>query len=107
MGSKEHLIKKLKEFFDDLNKDFAVKKIILFGSRISGKVKEESDVDLIIVSDDFERMNFIERAAKMYNYWKLDLPVDFLCYTSEEFNSLRKKISIVKEAIEKGVEVYA
>jgi len=40
----------------------------------------------------------------MYDYWNLDLPVDFLCYTPKEFNKLKKQISIVKEAIENGIE---
>jgi len=105
MGEKEYLIKGLKRFMINLTKDYSIERIILFGSRAYGKFREDSDVDLIIVSKDFEKKNFFERVSAMYDYWDLDLPVDFLCYTSEEFNKLKNQISIVNEAIKKGIEI--
>ena len=105
MGEKEYLIKGLKEFARKLSEDFDIGKIILFGSRAGEKFREDSDVDLIIVSEDFENMNFFERVKKMYDYWEMDYPVDFLCYTPKEFNKLKKQITIVKEALEEGIEV--
>jgi hypothetical protein len=50
-------------------------------------------------------MNFFKRGAKMYDYWTLDYPVDFLCYTPEEFNRMKKQITIVKEAVENGIAI--
>ena len=41
----------------------------------------------------------------MYDYWSLKYPVDFLCYTPEEFNKLKKQITIVREAVENGIEI--
>lgn len=38
-------------------------------------------------------------------YWDLNYPVDFLGYTPEEFNKLRKRIIIVKHAVEEGIEI--
>ena len=108
MGEKEHLISNLKRFVGKLSKDFRISNIILFGSRARKKIKFEDiehDVDLIIVSDDFKGKNFFERARRMYDYWDLDLPVDFLCYTNEEFNKLKNKITIVNEALKKGIIV--
>jgi len=32
-------------------------------------------------------------------------PVDFLCYTPEEFEKLRKRISIVSVALKTGIEI--
>ena len=81
------------------------KKIIFFGSRSHGKPGKWSDIDLVIVSSKFRRLNFFKRGAKMYDYWKLNYPVDFLCYTPEEFNKLKKQITIVKEAVENGIEI--
>jgi hypothetical protein len=34
-----------------------------------------------------------------------DYPVDFLCYTPEEFRKLSKQISLVKQAIKEGIEI--
>ncbi|MFQ5531368.1 MAG: nucleotidyltransferase domain-containing protein, partial [Candidatus Nanoarchaeia archaeon] len=90
MGQKEYLVKNLKKFIKDLGRDIKVSKVILFGSRAKKNFKEESDVDLIIVSDDFKEKNFFERASKMYDYWEINLPVDILCYTNMEFYRLKK-----------------
>jgi len=81
MDSREDIIVKLKGFKERVGKDFPIKRMILFGSMATGKAIKDSDIDLIIVSDRFKDMNFIRRAAKMYNYWELRYPVDFLCYT--------------------------
>jgi len=35
----------------------------------------------------------------------MDYPVDFLCYTPEEFEEKRKEISIVRLAIKEGVVI--
>ena len=105
MGRREHLIKELKKFIERIKKEFKIEIIIFFGSRAIGKQLRDSDIDLIIISKDFRRMNFIERATKMYDFWELDYPVDFLCYTPEEFNKLKNRITIVREAVEGGIEI--
>ncbi len=102
MGKRE-FIKIIEDFAKNLSKDFNIKRVIFFGSRVSGKATEDSDIDLIIVSDDFKGMGFFERGAMMYNYWKALIPIDFLCYTEEEFNKLKKRISIVSDAIRHGI----
>ena len=103
MGEREHLIGELKNFLGKLSKEFKIQNIILFGSRATNKFGKESDVDLMIVSQDFNGMDFFERVAKMYDYWSIDLPVDFICYTPKEFGRLKKRISIVKEALNTGI----
>ena len=51
MGKKDlEIVKKFKE---KLSKKFPIIKMILFGSRASGKVHEWSDFDIIIVSDKY------------------------------------------------------
>ena len=105
MDKQKYLIRNIKNFIANLMKDFKIERIVFFGSGVTKKFTSHSDIDLIIVSDNFKGMNFFERAAKMYDYWDIDLPVDFLCYTLEEFEKLRKKISIVREALQNGVIV--
>ena len=104
MGKKT-IINQLREYKNALSKDVPVYKMIFFGSRAKGRFHKDSDIDLIIVSPKFRRLNFFKRGAKMYDYWSLNYPVDFLCYTPEEFNKLKKQITIVKEAVKKGVEI--
>lgn len=105
MGRREPVIEKIKEFILRLSNEFNIQNTVFFGSRTTRKSKENSDIDLIIVSKDFKKMNFIERAAKMYDFWDIDYPVDFLCYTPEEFNRLKKRISIVRQALHEGVVI--
>jgi len=55
--------------------------------------------------DEFEGEKTFERGIGFYDYWEHDYPVDFLCYTIAEFNRLKKKATIVKEAMKEGIEI--
>ncbi|MDP4039912.1 MAG: nucleotidyltransferase domain-containing protein [Candidatus Pacearchaeota archaeon] len=104
MGKKE-IIRMINGFIKKAQKEIAINKVILFGSQASNTTHKDSDIDLIIVSPDFESMSAIQRAAKLYNYWEALYPVDFICYTPKEFNILKRRITIVKEALSKGIIV--
>ena len=105
MGKKETIVKKLKGFKNALKKKIAIDSIIFFGSRAYGRPHRDSDIDLIIVSKDFERKKFRERAIGFYKYWDLDYAVDFLCYTPEEFKKLSKQVTLVSEALLRGIRI--
>ncbi|MCX6250226.1 MAG: nucleotidyltransferase domain-containing protein [Bacteroidetes bacterium] len=64
--------------------------LALFGSALSGNFSTESDIDLIIVSDDFDGMDIFERAhmtmaAEMETLRKFKVPLDILNMTSKEY----------------------
>lgn len=102
---KESIIK-IRLFVKKLKKDFSVERVIFFGSRTGKEYLEHSDIDLIIVSKNFEGMDFSKRISKMYDYWNFeDFPygIDFFCYTPEEFTKLSKMIGVVSEALKKGI----
>ena len=105
MDKRKDIEKKLEDFKRKVNKDFPIDKMYLFGSRVFGKIHKDSDVDLIIVSPKFRELDFFQRGAKMYNYWKIYSPVDFLCYTPEEFKKFKKQTTIVAQAIKEGREI--
>ena len=104
MGGREDVNTLLKNFRRKLEKEIEISRIILFGSRARNEKHEFSDVDLIIVSPMFKGKDYFERATMMYDYWDSDLPVDFLCYTPEEFIELKNQTTIVRQAIETGIE---
>ncbi len=104
MGEKEDIIEELKQFKKTVSKKEDVESIIFFGSRASGKHGRDSDIDLVVVSEKF-RTKSCGRGAKLYEYWKLPYPVDFICYTPEEFNRLKKRVSIVSEALREGIAI--
>ncbi|MBI2666569.1 nucleotidyltransferase domain-containing protein [Candidatus Woesearchaeota archaeon] len=98
-------VNQLKKFKSIVNKSFQIDKMYLFGSRAWGKPHKESDIDLLIVSSKFKKLNFFQRGAKMYDYWTLRYPVDFLCYTPEEFNKFKKQVTLVSLAVKEGKEI--
>jgi Nucleotidyltransferase domain. len=99
------LIRELRQFKDKIGKNYRIEKVILFGSRLTGKIDENSDVDLIIVGEEFRDKGVLKRSPPLYLEWDLEYPADFLCYTPEEFEARKKRIGIVKEAVEKGIEI--
>ena len=103
MGKRE-IISKLKSFKKSI-RGLKISSMFFFGSRVSGRPKKDSDIDLIIVSKDFEGKKFRYRPVGLYDYWDLDYAVDFLCYTPEEFEKLKNEVSIVREAVETGIEI--
>ena len=103
MDRKKTLIKELNRFSQAISKDYPLQKMILFGSQITGRATESSDVDLILVSEKFKKKRWLKRSPPLYLKWHLNYPVDFLCYTPAEFERLRKRVSLVREAVEKGM----
>jgi hypothetical protein len=51
----------------------------------------------------FKGKSPLKRPVVLYLEWTMDYPVDFLCYTPEEFEEKRKEISIVRQAIKEGI----
>jgi len=85
-----------------------IEKIILFGSRARNDYNEESDVDLIIVSKDFEGVDWYKRGEKFQYQWDYDkLPTpEIICMTPKELAKRKqKKADIARIATEEGVEI--
>ncbi len=105
MGKKNGLIEELKEFKTALSSTFPIEKMLFFGSRASGEAKKWSDIDLLIVSKKFKGKRPLDRGVELYAKWTLDYPVDFLCYTPEEFEKSKKKIGIASHALKHGIAI--
>jgi predicted nucleotidyltransferase len=105
VGKNADLTAGIERFLEQVDRDFPVRRLILFGSRARGKARRYSDVDLIVVSPRFRKLNSIERGARMYDYWDLDCPADFLCYTPAEFDRLKMRPTLVRDAVEHGIEL--
>lgn len=105
MGEKEDVIKELHEFKESLSKAIPIEKMIFFGSRAKGRGHRDSDIDLVVVSKKFEGKRFRDRSLGFYKHWNLDYPVDFLCYTPQEFNKRSSQVTILREAVKEGIEV--
>jgi len=83
-----------------------VKRIILYGSHASGKAREDSDLDLVVVSDDFKDMDLWERLCLLGQARKgIKRPMEILGLTEEEYESDQVDTFIRDEVKAKGVEV--
>lgn len=83
-----------------------VKKIILYGSQTTGKANENSDLDLIIISDDFKDKDTWERLCLLGEARiEIKRPMEILGLTEEEFEPEGKGSFIGDEVKLKGIEV--
>ena len=94
-------------FVRELKANFRIEKILFFGSRATGEALKDSDYDFVIVSPDFKNIFFTERTKMLYRYWNLPQALEALCYTPEEFTEKASQITIVREAVRKGIDVTA
>src|SRR2546422_7012281 len=103
MAKEEDAQRIAKNYVRRLARDIAVRQAILTGSRATGSYLEDSDVDLIIVSDDFTKMQLPERLKYLQKQWKSKIPLEAFEYTVNEFAALRRKSTYVKEAVRTGI----
>lgn len=81
--------------------DFTITEAYLFGSR----TRDDSDVDLVVVSPDFEGLPSYKRAKEFYKEWAYPSDLEVKCYTPSEFESLTGRVSVARTAAEEGVAV--
>lgn len=102
---KAEIIGMLKKFLAKARKITKIEKAIFFGSQAVGKEREGSDIDIIIISKNFENEKSYKRASRFYLLWNLPYDGDIICLTPEEFEKKKKQIGVIKTAIEEGVEI--
>lgn len=85
-------------------KRLGAKRILLFGSLARNEVREDSDIDLVVVMESGEQ-NPVKRLAKLYSQSELDEAFDLRIYTPEEFGRA-KGGSFLSEVLKEAVELY-
>lgn len=85
-----------------------ISKIILFGSQALGTADSESDIDLIVVSEDFDGKNIFERIkllnkADARTIKKFLVPLDVILMSEKDFES---ETSILASYARKGKVIY-
>lgn len=86
-----------------------VDKLIVFGSQARGTAKKDSDIDIVIISKDFQNKDIFARAKLTGNaHWevtqKILIPLDLIAMTPEEFESGN---SLITEFAKDGEIVFA
>jgi len=86
----EEIINKFKGVVDELG--IKPKEIILYGSYAEGTARDDSDIDLIVVSNDFEKMNLRERLELLgLAAGRVFEPIEALGYTEAEIEEAKKE----------------
>ncbi len=71
------------------------------GSRALEDYLLDSDIDIHLVSQDFQGTRFPSRGAEMLKYWDLDLgDPEFILYTPREFPLMKNKMTMVRGRLE-------
>ena len=89
-------------------------KIILFGSHATGNSNEDSDIDIMVILDNYHvSKTFEERLNKKININNLvieinrKVPLDILVYSREEYNIVKNYNNYFFDEIEKtGKVIY-
>ncbi len=94
-------------FFDRRN--IRINKIVFFGSYNKGIPAEDSDIDLLVLSDEFENKNIFQKAKVTDGLeWQLvkkfKKPFDILYYSISEWENSNNLI--ITEAKKNGKTVY-
>ena len=79
-------------------------KLILFGSYATGQYREDSDIDVVVISRDFNNKNYWDRidilSGAIYDIYE---PIEATAFTPEEWQS---RESLIVDFAKNGVVVY-
>jgi len=82
-----------------------VERMILYGSYAKANQREDSDIDLIVISKDFQKMNLRERLEVLgIAAVRIMRPVEAKGYTPQELET-PQEASFLKEVLEVGVSI--
>jgi len=88
----------LNQLAKQLQKNYGPLEIYLFGSFAKGDWLEDSDIDIVVVSEKFmgktmpERVNLIRKLAPR------NLALEILAYTPEELKDIMTKSMVIQDA---------
>lgn len=110
MATISNQIKKIAQNYVNYAKQkLDIEKALLFGSAARGEADKNSDIDLIIISDDFKKMDLMGR-LKFLSHLRgrnfISWPMDILGYTSDEFEKLAQVSSMFAEAKKEGIVIH-
>jgi predicted nucleotidyltransferase len=104
IDSAQPLMNRLREFALKLDSEIGVEKVLLFGSTAKGERRQNSDVDLIVVSAAFEKMPEPKRLGFLQHQWRYIEDLEAMAYTPKEFERIRKRL-LMKKVLSYAVDL--
>jgi len=108
--AKKRIKEAIKYLMDLLfEKGLDINKVILFGSYATGNYREDSDIDIVVISNNFSGKDTFERAKMLGDIeWRLIkkylFPFDIVTMSPEEY---KKGISLVSQFVRDGKVIYS
>ena len=97
------IINKVKDYIDILNRNgFPIKRAVLFGSYVNGNYNKWSDIDIALVSDEFEGIRFNDRKKIRQFKFEVSADIEPLPYTPNDFST---NDPFVKKILKTGVRI--
>ena len=96
------IMESIKKYIKKISQYYKIEAIILFGSYAKGTENEDSDIDIAIISSDFN--DIIEDGAKLIGLtWKIDTRIEPHPITTEDYQKVSNPF--VREVVDTGIKV--
>ena len=96
------IMESIQKYIEKISQYYKIEAIILFGSYAKGTENEESDIDIAIVSSDFN--DIIDDGAKLIGLtWKIDTRIEPHPITKEDYEKVSNPF--IEEIINTGIKV--
>jgi predicted nucleotidyltransferase len=97
--------RELARFLKRLKRELGVVEGYIFGSRAYGNPLLESDLDMIVVSEEFGKRSFIENMELLSRMWDGSFTLEMFPYTPEQLRKYAERKTVVSEALRKGIRI--
>ena len=95
----------LKEFLARVRDVLGEAEVYLFGSYARGDWLYDSDLDLVVVSPRFRGLDLGKRHVMVRDLISSKVSVELLLYTPEEFERVRRRSTIIRDAMKYWVRL--
>jgi len=93
----------VQKYVEKVCENYKIEAIILFGSYAKGTEREDSDIDIAIITDDFENDIFDEQLNLKKLRWEIDLRIEPHLIRIEDYRDV--STPFIQEVIDTGIKV--
>jgi len=96
------IMESIQKYIEKISEHYKIEAIILFGSYAKGTENEDSDIDIAVISDDFEDI-YDCMAVLMGMTWDIDARIEPHPITTEDYENVSNPF--IKEVVNTGIKV--
>ncbi len=108
--------RELRRYLDRVGDRWPIDRAILDGARVQDELgappqrERGPEFVIILVSEAYDGMPWLERVYQAGSLWdglEMGAPADVHCYTPAEFERKRASLRVVREAVDRGLDLFA